>query len=90
MAQPMPTETIIQNAKKHDYVPVRYPTGELLLTLCPKCNTPGSVIFRHQTDESTVDIYACAAAIGNWVINQHMPFSDASHSLLKTKHLTRP
>ena len=57
---PMSMETIIENAKQHGYAPLRYPTGELLRRRCPECWTPGAmVIFRHQKDESTVDIYAC-------------------------------
>jgi predicted RNA-binding Zn-ribbon protein involved in translation (DUF1610 family) len=59
MAQ-IPMETIIEKAKQHGYAPVRYPTGELLKRRCPECWTPGAmVIFRHETDKSTVDIYAC-------------------------------
>lgn len=60
MAQAMPTDTIIQNAQKHNYAPLRYPTGELLRRRCPECYTIGSaIIFRHQKDDGLVDIYAC-------------------------------
>lgn len=57
---PQSVDKIIENAQEKGYAPLSYPAGGLIRGKCPQCNTIGSaLIFRHQTDESLVDIYAC-------------------------------
>ena len=57
---PLPMEAVIKNAQKHGYAPLRYPAGGLIRRRCPECWGTGAIlIFRHQTDDGAVDIYAC-------------------------------